>query len=363
MSAPAAAFWRELAAALGDGHAVFLALVASATEHSPGTAGARLFLAADGRRRGTIGGGVMELRVVERARALLRRPAALVERVELVHRRDLAGEDGAEPSGMICAGRQTNLYLVLLPATDLATVTTLLAHVAEDRPALLVVDSRHGLGVAPGADAAPGLRETADGGWRYVETTSAHRRLAICGGGHCGAALARLMAGLGWHVTVFETRPEVAATGLDDVTVRIVTDFRDAAAALPHPEVTPLVVMTTDVPNDVRALEGALGHGGLPFVGLMGAPAKLEEIRHRLRRRGLGDAALATLTAPVGLPIGSRTPGEIAVSVAAQLLAERHHWLARRARLLRDMEVGYAEEAADPSLDPSWTEIETEGWD
>ena len=77
--------------------------------------------------------------------------------------------------------------------------------------------------------------------------------------------------------------------------------------------------MTTDFPSDVRALSGVLPHP-FRFIGVMGAPAKLEQILQRLADEGFSATDLARIHAPIGLDIPSHTPEEIAISVAAQIL-------------------------------------------
>lgn len=366
MSFAARSFWSRLAATLESGRRVMLAVVAESSVHSPGTAGAKMYVADDGERMGTIGGGVMELRVLERAKELFGagtdvgtgRPWA--ERAEMVHRKSLDQEDvrdealkdeAVAKSGMICAGRQTNLYVLLGPGEALGTVQEILSAL-EDGFGAWNLDSsgRFWFAESPLNPLCPGRNSVAadsagedwprasqqrtlhrqDDAWRYSESLLERRRVAILGGGHCGRALARLMAGMGWHVSMWETRSEVLYDeGQGDGAARFqVQDFRNAAPAIDFPELTPVVVMTTDVPNDVRALFGVLSDDrGFPFVGAMGSAAKLDEIRRRLTDLGVSREALARITAPVGLEVDSHTPAEIAVSVAAQLLQLRHRWL------------------------------------
>ena len=317
------AFWRDLEVALRAGQRAFLALVVDSTAHSPGTTGAGLFVCAE-RTVGTIGGGVMELGVIERARAVLGAEETVREVVDLRHRRDV--EAGEERSGMICAGRQTNLYLTLEP-TDVETILAWLDQLQNEQGALRI-DSA-GLEVMSGDDAPTRDRLERGEAWSYLLPALERRRLAILGGGHCGQALARLMSQLGWRVTVWETRRSLVGMdgfGNDGQSMRYVDDFRDAGALIDHTDLTPVVVMTTDVPNDVRALQGTLRRA-FPFVGAMGSGAKLKEIRRRLAEAGLTAEELDRLTAPVGLAVGSETPDEIAVSVAAQLLSRRRDWL------------------------------------
>ena len=315
-------FWRTLASRLEAGEKVFLALVAANTRHSPGTVGARLLLSESGRRAGTIGGGVMEYKLLERAAEVLRGGEFAPEIQTLHHSRSAQGER----SGMICAGSQTNLYLLCRPESELPVVRRVTVLVEEGRSGELSIDPR-GLTVE---DREPDfsrprvvLERAAGGDWRYVEQLLNRRRLAILGGGHCALALARVMSGLGYDVAVFETREGVVTAELERAgRAELVDDFRRAGARIDFPELTWVVVMTTDFPSDVRALSGVVGRP-FRFIGLMGAPAKIEQIRARLEEEGFEAAELDRIHAPVGLPIPSHTPEEIAISVAAQILQLR----------------------------------------
>lgn len=324
----ALAFWKTLASQLETGHRVFLALVAENTRHSPGTAGARLFLSETGERAGTIGGGVMEYKLLERAAEALERGDFAPEVQTLHHRRSAPGgpTDG-ERSGMICAGSQTNLYTLCRPETELPPVRRAVALLEAGASGTLAITPR---GMAaeerePDLSRPPFRLERGAEGWRYEEELLNRRRLALLGGGHCARALARLMSTLGYDVFVFETREQVFEEELERVarSVEIVADFRLAGERIRFPELTWAVVMTTDFPSDVKALAGLLRRP-LRFIGLMGAPAKVAEIRKRLREEGFTGDELARIRAPVGLEgVPSHTPEEIAVSVAAQILALR----------------------------------------
>ncbi len=321
-------FWRTLASCLEAGEKVFLALVAENTSHSPGIAGARMLLSESGRRAGTIGGGIMEHRLLERASEILRGKVPqeggetdgfAPEIRTLHHSKEAAGDH----SGMICAGSQTNLYFLCRPS-ELETLRRLNSRLEEGRSGTLEV-SPQGLVLESGEPdlSRPQitLERDDDGGWRYREQLLNRKRLAIFGGGHCALALARTMNRLGYEIRVFETREKVFESQLERYarSVEIVGDFRQAGARVDFPELTWAVVMTTDLPSDVRALSGVVARP-FRFVGVMGAQAKIEQITRRLEEEGFSAAQLERIHAPVGLPIPSHTPGEIAISVAAQIL-------------------------------------------
>lgn len=343
-------FWSTVADHLGAGRRVFLALVAANTKHSPGTVGARLAMAEGGEVWGTVGGGVMERDILAMASRVLmdhsvlggrETPAPWLE--TLAHRRPSPGSvpaDGTQPSGMICAGQQTNLYAVLDPGVDAGTVSSIVDLLRRDAPGVLEISSR-GVALRDSPSDTPshtpstpaqlsGVARSLDMGeygFHYREPLLERRRLVIFGGGHCALALARVMGPLGYRLTACEATKKSPEADLASHVHALhpVDDFRRAAARVPWPELTAAVVMTSDFPGDIAALCGALRQP-FPFIGVMGSPAKLRKIRQGLVEQGFGDADFERLTAPVGLPIGSHTPEEIAISVAAQILDLRRGW-------------------------------------
>ena len=317
------AFWGLVGDNLERGERVFVACVAEHTRGSPGTAGAKLLVAEGGDLFGTVGGGMMEHRLVEQARELLRGDGTQPEKRTLVHSDTAEGER----SGMVCEGSQTNVFCVLAGDRDRATVAAIAGAVREDRPAWMAIDA-DGLKLAEREVnfSRPQYALTGDGeSWRYEEDLLVRRRLAVLGGGHCAVALAETMARLGYRTQIFDTRTEVvthdraAAIG----TVTHVADYAQAGSLIAWPELTAVVVMTADYLTDVRALLGT-AELPVPFVGLMGGRRKISRIFAQLQEEGVPQEALDQVHAPVGLDIGSDTPEEIAVSVAAQILRERN---------------------------------------
>ena len=317
--------WERVGGCLERGERVFVACVAAHTRGSPGTAGAKLMVAEGGERCGTIGGGLMERRLVEQAQEALRGGGAAPAKRTLVQSDTAAGER----SGLVCEGKQTNVFCMLAGSDAQAAVRAITAALREDRPAWMTIDAA-GLRLttrrAPDFSRPPFvLKDNDDGGWRYEEDLLNRRRLALIGGGHCAVALAEVMARLGYRVQFFDTRSDVITHGRAAALggVSQVADYAAAGARIAYPEVTAAVVMTADYRTDVRALLG-VAELPLPFVGLMGGRRKIERIFARLRDEGVAQQALDRVRAPVGLDIGSETPEEIAVSAAAQIVRERN---------------------------------------
>ena len=108
-------------------------MVAEHTRHSPGTTGAKLLVAKDRDPVGTIGGGIMEYSLMKRAIGILENSSFTPEIQMLSHRK--SGPE--EKSGMICAGKQTNLYYLCLPEKDGETVERIVHLLNHNRSALL----------------------------------------------------------------------------------------------------------------------------------------------------------------------------------------------------------------------------------
>jgi len=301
---------------------VFVACVASHTRGSPGTAGAKLLVAESGELVGTIGGGAMEHRIVDQAKELLQGGNHRSEKQTLVHSEVASGD----ASGLICEGSQTNVFCVLDGPRDLESVRAIVDTIRNDQRGWIEIDGAGLRLVEDGAglDAASITLLEGDGVWRYREDLLNRRRVAIIGGGHCAAALGEVMTPIGYRVEVFDTRAHVVshdrATAVGGLS--IVADYAEAGPSIAHRESTAVVVMTADYRTDVHALLGVAALP-FPFIGLMGSRKKIERIFSLLREEGISPDTIDRIHAPVGLDIGSETPEEIAISIAAQILRER----------------------------------------
>ena len=132
------------------------------------------------------------------------------------------------------------------------------------------------------------------------------------------------MRQLGYAVQVFGIHTDTP-TFQNNPHARTVSlsDYRDAAAHISYTKLTCVVLMTDSFEADVQGLLGVLPHP-FPFIGLMGSHAKIGRVYSRLREADLSKADFDRVHAPIGLPIESDTPEEIAISVAAQLILLRN---------------------------------------
>jgi len=167
----------------------------------------------------------------------------------------------------------------------------------------------------------PRRLETTDGDW-FVHPFLPPRRLVVVGAVHIAQALVRLAAEAGDEPVVVDPRSAFARPdrfpGL-----RVSTDWPDEfLEAEPLARRDALVTLTHDPKLDDPALELAL-RSPAHYIGALGSKKSHTARLERLRARGFEEASLARIHGPVGLPIGSRSPWEIAVSVMAQLIQVR----------------------------------------
>ncbi len=296
---------------------LMLLLVVESGGSSPGKPGFKMAVAASGGRCGTIGGGAAEKDLVDKAQELLARGGGRPRLLKLLHRETGPGRR----SGMICSGWQ-RVALLPLAASDSGAVDSLLFALKRNQPGRLRLSPR-GLEFRAGRSgrAAGGFRLRAAGDWSYGEETGERPTLTLIGGGHVALALSRLMAGLDFHVRVLDDRPGLATLEENDAAQeKHVVSYRSVGRLVAEGGQSYVVIMTYGHQADEKVL-GQLARKNLRYLGMLGSPAKNARIFANLRGRGIGRRALERVHAPVGLPIHSRTPEEIAVSIAAEIIS------------------------------------------
>ena len=303
----------------------YLLLVVAHQGSTPGRTGFRMVVAADGLMMGSIGGGIMEHKLVELARYRLRtgHPETLFKRQ--LHQADAP----ADRSGMICSGEQTVLLFPLDPARDTAALTAVANNITARRAGAfsLTASGFHG---HPGAALQACRRFTpapagAPAAWCYDERYDPRPTVHVVGAGHVGLACCELLTRLDFRLRLYDERPT-----LNTLQQNI---FADEQIIAPYEELRErfgptgpdhyAALMTFGYRTDAIALRQLVGKP-LRFVGMMGSAAKVQRLLADLRAEGLDPAWLARVHAPIGLPISSQTPFEIAVSVAAQLVLTRN---------------------------------------
>lgn len=150
--------------------------------------------------------------------------------------------------------------------------------------------------------------------------------VVVCGAGHVGAALARLAAALGYRVTLIDDRADfVAPERFAGVGVRLVAarNWTDPVrAAVGAGRGVSVAVVTRGHNEDEECMRAVLS-ARPDYVGMIGSRRRTNIVLARLREDGFAEELLREVRAPVGLDIGSVSPGEVALSILAEMVAHR----------------------------------------
>jgi xanthine dehydrogenase accessory factor len=249
---------RAALGALDAGETFALVSVLEVDGSSPASPGQKMLVYPDGRMEGTVGGGSVEVRARDEALAMMARGRGGVLRLHL----DASAPDGIDS---LCGG------------------TAVLA----------------------------------------VEVAIGGPRVLLCGAGHVGYALARILVELGLVHGVVDPRPEQANAQRYPHAAKVVAEpppdwiARSGLSGWSH-----IVILTHGHALDGATLRAVWDAGFAGYVGMIGSKRKWAETRGALAASGVPEEWLGRVHCPVGLPIGARTPAQIAVSIAAEILKE-----------------------------------------
>lgn len=329
-----------------------VALVLSARGSTPRETGARALIEPNGQITGTIGGGAMEGEARQRAITAIatNHPVVFECRFEGV---------GFQEAIPICGGtmrvlvdplpaKHREIFARALAASEkgqhgilLTTLTTIVADSSEGPTSVglrwMDSDAVTQTTSPPGADALRKVldQETplhwlvpAESGKPAMEILAepilAQPVLLIAGGGHVGCALAWQAAAIGYDVTIVDDRPEYTDPSRYPHGVKTICgDIPAILSAFPSGPQTSIVLVTRGHLCDATALQVCIRKPA-GYLGMIGSRRKVSLMRKEFLQSGRSTPEeWSRIYAPIGLDIGALTVPEIAVSIAAQLIAVR----------------------------------------
>ena len=321
-----------------QGLTAVMVTIASGKGSTPREAGAKMVVTLDA-LHGTIGGGDVEFQAIEIAREMLRETdARRSKRFPLGASfgqycggaANLAFElvpAGAEWVGLLCGWLEAGHTCVMVtPAQDVGIGGRLFVRAGDsygtlgspERDAGTISAARGMLGGTAPAVTFAAIAGGADALFERVEPVGFN--VVLFGAGHVGRALARVLGTVAARITWVDGRanefprdvPENARAVLSDAPLTEVSAARPGSYFL---------VMTHSHALDLDIVEAILRRGDFAFCGMIGSDTKRRTFITGLGKRGLGAAALARFTCPIGIAsLTGKDPGTIAVAVAAQLL-------------------------------------------
>jgi xanthine dehydrogenase accessory factor len=160
----------------------------------------------------------------------------------------------------------------------------------------------------------------------FIEVHRAPDQLVIVGAGHIAVPLAHLGVLLGFRVTVLDDREDMASPErFDDAVAVLRTDFAaDPFAGVRIDDATYVALVTRGHRWDYDCLQRLVAGGTKPrYLGMIGSRRRVRAAFRALLEGGVPRAVLANIRAPIGLELSAETPAEIAVAIAAEIIAVR----------------------------------------
>lgn len=314
---------------------------------TPRHGGARMIVGADGNPHGTIGGGLLEAAAITASRLALSAKQSRMMSFEL----DGTGTDGK----MMCGGTASVLVDVVSPTrenSDLFRAFDSLVLSGKDFYVLTVFnDEKHGLSVLGHSllqkdgtlnGTYPWTDDELDKLKSELHNVSSASVISIgniqvlidpirkiktlyCfGAGHVAVPTAHIAALAGFRVVVLDDRSEFANAERfpDAAQVVVPKSFDGALRDLPIDADSFIVIITRGHRHDRVVLEQALTTNA-SYVGMIGSLRKRDAIYSALIEEGVSAEDIKRVHSPIGLPIKAETPEEIAVSIVAEMIAER----------------------------------------
>lgn len=325
-----------------------LASITSQMGSAPRTAGARMIIDIDGQIYGTIGGGLLEARVMQAASEVLNSKQSIFMFFNL-KAQDISDVD------MICGGSAMVLLDPILPSPENVKVFEAWHKAANTCSAafLTVVESEghnytvkgHGVLSRDGSFFGnydlnpmelPTILQTAKSSKNtqvlkiddrksiVVDPINAPKTLYCFGGGHVAKPTVHIAAMVGFEVVVIDDREEFAnMTRFPEAKAVIVSPFNSAFTKIDIDDNSYIVIFTRGHLHDLSVLELSLKTKAR-YIGMIGSKTKRDRIyQSLLQNKVAAKSDIERVYSPIGVEIDAQTPEEIAVSIVAELIKVR----------------------------------------
>lgn len=294
---------------LAQGHRAHLFTVVKTWGSAPRLPGAILAVRQDGQLIGSVSGGCIEDDLADKARhQKLPQTTAMMEYG--------VSRDEAQLYGIPCGGR---LQIFVEPLNNVEQISPLIQSIEQRR---LVKRSVHiHSGQSKLSEALPGSSAQLEGEWFHTYF-GPKWRLLIIGANQLGSTLASMAKTLDFDVLICDPREDIRAQWHVEDTHWINGMPDDVVQEIQPDAHTAIVAVTHDPKLDDMALLEALKCDAF-YVGALGSRKNQDKRRERMRMFDLSENEIGRLHGPVGLPIGSRTPSEIAIAILAEIIQVR----------------------------------------
>lgn len=292
-------FYKKVQQILQEEKRLILMVVVANEGSSPGRKGFKMIVSKK-QMYGTIGGGIMEHKLVEYAEKLLEKPRFEPFIKHQIHDKSAPRDQ----SGMICSGQQTIAFYDI----DLSYFS--LTEVILSDEVITLYYSNHGIET----------NEPKNYEWLYSESNSLAQKAYIIGGGHVGLALSEVLSKLNFEIHLLDHRENLnTMTANHFVKTKEVVEFESIENHIPEGDNIYVIIMSFGYRTDDIIIRRLLDKK-FKYIGMLGSATKINTLFKNLLLDGFDEAQINKVQAPIGINIKSETTYEIAISIAAQLI-------------------------------------------
>lgn len=285
---------------------------------SPGRQGFCMAINEQHEMIGSIGGGIMEHKLVELAKEKLKGFITISgsDIKKQVHNKDA----GKNQSGMICSGEQT-VFIYTLRPSDIGVINALIDCLKKNMNGLLELNEKGIYFSFAAMEVNYVFSITDEHNWVYKEKIGYKNKLFVIGAGHCSLAFCKLMSSMDFYIQLFDDRTSLNTFSQNEYVHEktIVADYTALKDLISSGKNHYIVVMTFGYRTDDIALK-ALLNMQFAYLGVLGSKQKINTMFEEYKHQNINESLLQSIYAPIGLPIHSKTPEEIAISIAAEII-------------------------------------------
>ena len=307
-------FWNTLLIKLQENQKVYFLTVIENIGSSPGRQGFKMLVAEDGSIFGSVGGGVMEFNLVEEIKKLLKKDFQTIFLKKQIHKGKTK-----DKSGLICSGEQTIIFHPL-NKNHLQIVKNIIDCLEYNQKGVLhltptvfefnlekIVTQYH-------------YKINDSKNWYFKEQIGFKDTLYIVGGGHIGFSTSKIFRLLGFHIVILDDRQHLNTFDLNDYAhEKHIINYQKIEKHIKLGDESYIAIMTNKYSDDKLALSKIIKNN-YKYIGVLGSQTKLQTMYEVMLKEGFTKKELNKVHSPIGLPINSKTPDEIAVSIAAQII-------------------------------------------
>ncbi len=307
--------WEYISEKISSEKKVVLLVVVDASNNSPGRTGFKMAIANDTTLIGTIGGGIMEFNILNEIKESFSK-GNNISFYRTLHHSNI-GEGNR--SGLICGGFQTILFKYI-DNSNLKVVQSIVDTLKEGVHGFLEIEKNNFTFFKKEKSEKDILFSISKDKWMLSENIGILNRLYIVGGGHVGLAVSKIMANLDFHITLFEHRENfITVQKSKYVNSIIITEYNRIGEYIREGDKSYVVIVSSSSEGDKNALQ-SISNIKLKYIGSMGSQKKTDSIFSQLKKLGCTDNYLNKIHTPIGVKIKAKTPEEIAISIAAEII-------------------------------------------